>query len=102
MRGQKWKHGLDPNEGDVVKGSQVDLSWGTKVLTMELRDGIRCMDVMVYCPAVVSGVIALPFDQVFKESLGSPQLHIPQCPRLGVEAEVVLKCSQELGQGQPE
>ena len=54
------------DKGDVVEGGRVDLSWGTKVLMMELHDGIRCVDIAVYCPAVVSSIVALPFDQVFK------------------------------------
>ena len=41
---------------------------------MELRDGIRCVDVVVYCPAVVSSIVALPFDQVFEAVVAHPRV----------------------------
>ena len=65
---------MGTDEGDVVKGGQVDSSWGTRVLTIELRYGVRCMDIMVYCPAIVSSIVALPFDQVFEVVVAHPRV----------------------------
>ena len=41
---------------------------------MELHDGIQYMDVIAYYLAIVSGVVALPFDQVFKVVVAHPRV----------------------------
>src|ERR1700733_4407230 len=55
---------LEVMEGDGIVEGCVYPAWRARVLAVEVRDSLRCEDIVVGDPQILTSVVSPPFDQV--------------------------------------